>query len=228
MINPHNLIPVEYGRLVEESLRAAASVRFSALKEGVFYYYLGGAAGLYGEQKRRIVRVVKVSPKGRKAMFAIAPDFGHLEAQSLEYPGEFFEVSETQIALAMASHRSVVQKALAEGKEISPEVRRFYPELFVALPEGVTSEEVLTLMTGWKSLTTSEDVGECIASTHESIRVHDQTAAMVINRMGAKEPQFSQTEMDKARASLVERLGLYTWLAPLVSPGGVFHVPQAA
>ena len=113
--------------------------------------------------------------------------------------------------------RARVEDAIRAGSAVPSRVRRFYPELFSDIPDGVDTKELVTLLTGWKTMTGPVDIMACLESTHESLRRHDRDSAMLVVRGGRL-----QDEMDTARQSLLKRLALFTWLEPLVSAGGVF------
>lgn len=219
-INPHLFTPYEYAEAFEKSLLATKSIRFVDLVPGQLYYYRESAAGyLSTVRNRKIVRVGRMTPSKRKATLAFGPEFSPQECYATSLMGEFHPVTEELIQHAWTPHRCFVEQAVAAKQAVPAKVRRYYPDLFVTIPESVDKDELVTLLTGWGKITNAEDIAKCVESTHESIRSHDNRAAMWITR-----GHSTQEEHDKARNSLLDKLALYTWLAPLVAPGGVFAV----
>jgi hypothetical protein len=208
---------------MNDALRSGKPLGFSEIVPGGLYYYEESSSGYYsGVTRQRILRVARMTPTKRKAELALGPDyFDRIEAYASHYTGTFYPVSEELAGRCYLKHRDIVADAIKAGLSVPSEVRRHYPDLFVTLPEYVKAEELATLLTGWKSMTSAADIAACIESTHESIRCHDRDTMLIVRG------HASQAERDKARASLLQRLDLYTWLAPLIAPGGVFAVEES-
>jgi len=220
---PYALTPIEYGQALEVLLMAARAEKFEDLVPGNLYFYRAEGGGYLSRVQRQVIRVGRMTPTKRKATVGIGPEYMAAEALAKSLPGDFYLISEELAARVWLTHRQIVEDALKAGRDIPQKVRRYHPDLFVTIPEGITAEALSTLLTGWKAFTSISDVEGCIASTHESLAAHDRDSAMLVVRGGS-----TQAEMDKARQSLLGRLALYTWLMPLVVPGGTFAVEPTA
>lgn len=220
-LNAHTLTSYDYRNALLKHLISNPGIKFADLTLGLYYYA--------DHSRPQILSVNKISP-GKRKIDAFVLGFKNGEKTQSEslsiYAGEryylFHPISQETLGLCCRTHRDLIKEAKTRGEIIPVEVKREYPDLFVEIPEQFTPDDVQRCLTGWGRLVTVADVEKAIEITQASIQDHDRDSAYLITfgHRGIEEAR-------KARVSLLDKLALYLWVLPLVSPDGIFALDNA-
>lgn len=167
---------------------------------------------------------------------------------------EFIHIDDSLISMLGVTHEMIVEEAVNRGLPVPPEVRCAYPGFFVEVPERFTKAgghpvvEVFGLPKGNKyydgPATSADRLREVLQTcifrggpcTPEKVngwieRAHQAISKVTcyyirLNEEDEIAQQLQRGDMDKLVSEFLVDIDFYRWLLPLVSEGGVFHIPQ--
>lgn len=213
----HQMTADEMGKDLRALMEARPHVPFEALEAG----HLAYSPPIYQGAGDDVFKVLKVMPK-RTQLEAVRPgqESQPFKAYRGSYPGRFTILDDALASMLGLTHREIVEEAVRRGLTVPNQVRVYYPELFVTLPERFDAQRLIdTVKPQWGQKVTDLTVAAFIEERHRRIRqIESQMAkAVVLNPDTA--PDY-----DRYIQGYMQDIDFYRWLLPHVSEGGALYI----
>lgn len=215
----HRMTANEMARDVQSLMAECPKLSFESLEVGQVVFY----PPAYSGASHDVFCVLKVTPK-RTQIEARRPigDQHTFKAYKGSYHNSFTILDENLVSLLGITHREIVEEAVRLELPVPNEVRIYYPDMFVEVPERFAAERLIeTMRPQWGRKVTDHEVKAFIEERHQRFRQLESQMSKAV----ALNPATAE-DYERYLVGYIADIDFFRWLLPHVSEGGALHTCQ--